>query len=365
MKRSVILLLLSLCFSAYPQDCHGPVSSMIFQQNYNQLAAIRQDQPRLARASDFVKHNCLLAYQVKQIAELFSDDITRLTFVENAYPTIFDKENFYDVYDAFGYFSSVMRLHDFVANFDNPSGRREVKTTPDREPDFNFPNYNYPSYRTYKDPTRCKDPLSDEIFYRLLRNIMNQPDDETRSTMAVQLAENNCLTVEQIMKMGSLIEKDQKRLDYLKRTYDYTYDAGNFQYSDQLLSDRNDQEDFRNYLREHDHHQNKVVGNEHHPKPVCRVSDEELNEAVNSIKKQSFSNTQLTMAKQIVRSKQCFTALQIKQIVDIFSFESSKLEMAKFCYSYCVDKDNYYKINDSFSFSSSVDDLDKYISSQH
>ena len=94
-------------------------------------------------------------------------------------------------------------------------------------------------------------------------------------------------------------------------------------------------------------------------------SDEELNEAVNSIKKQSFSNTQLTMAKQIVRSKQCFTALQIKQIVDIFSFESSKLEMAKFCYSYCVDKDNYYKINDSFSFSSSVDDLDKYISSQH
>lgn len=44
--------------------------------------------------------------------------------------------------------------------------------------------------------------------------------------------------------------------------------------------------------------------------------------------------------------------------------ESDKLEYAKFAYNYCIDKNNYWEINDVFNFSSSVDKLNEYISTK-
>jgi len=192
---------------------------------------------------------------------------------------------------------------------------------------------------------------------------MNQPDDELRVSIAVQLAEGNCLTVEQIMKIGSMIEQEQKRLDYLKRSYDYSYDVGNYQFGDQLFTTATYRDEFSNYIRSRKPGSPGQHMPQHHV-PPCGVSDGEFSEIVRSISSQSFNNTQLTLAKQIVKSKKCFTTEQIRQIVNIFSFETSKLDMAKYCYTYCVDRDNYYRINECFSFSSSVTELDEFISTQ-
>jgi hypothetical protein len=83
--------------------------------------------------------------------------------------------------------------------------------------------------------------------------------------------------------------------------------------------------------------------------------------ALNSIKGQSFSDTQLSQAKTITQAN-CLTALQIKQVCDIFSFEDTKLEYAKFAFDFCYDRNNYWQINETFSFSSSVSELNNYIS---
>jgi len=96
----------------------------------------------------------------------------------------------------------------------------------------------------------------------------------------------------------------------------------------------------------------------------CRIAETEFQEIYNTIKGQSFENTQVTMAKQIVRTKQCFTTLQIKRLIEIFRFENTKLDMAKYCYAFCIDRDDYYKINSLFTFSGSVDELTKFINEQ-
>jgi hypothetical protein len=44
-----------------------------------------------------------------------------------------------------------------------------------------------------------------------------------------------------------------------------------------------------------------------------------------------------------------------------FTFESQKLEYAKFAYPYTYDRANYYKINDAFGFESSIRDLEKHL----
>jgi len=82
--------------------------------------------------------------------------------------------------------------------------------------------------------------------------------------------------------------------------------------------------------------------------------------AKNSISAQSFDDTKLTIAKQIAGSN-CLSAQQVKDILQMFSFEDKKLDFAKFAYGHTYDKGNYFKINDAFSFSSSVDELNQYI----
>lgn len=83
--------------------------------------------------------------------------------------------------------------------------------------------------------------------------------------------------------------------------------------------------------------------------------------ALQSIQSKTFSETQLTLSKQIV-SANCLTANQIKQIAQIFDFEDTKLELAKYAYAYCFDPQNYWQINDVFDFESTIEDLNEYIS---
>jgi len=79
-----------------------------------------------------------------------------------------------------------------------------------------------------------------------------------------------------------------------------------------------------------------------------------------TISKASFDNSKLTIAKQIASSN-CLLASQIRDIMRIFAFESTRLEFAKFAYAFCYDKGNYFLVNNAFTFSSSIDELNKLI----
>lgn len=84
--------------------------------------------------------------------------------------------------------------------------------------------------------------------------------------------------------------------------------------------------------------------------------------ALETIKKQSFEDTRLKTAKQIV-SANCLNVDQIIQIANTFNFEDNKLEFAKFAYDYCIEPRNYFKLNGIFNFSSNVDELSDYVQS--
>lgn len=88
-----------------------------------------------------------------------------------------------------------------------------------------------------------------------------------------------------------------------------------------------------------------------------------FNSAKGSISSKGFDETKLTTAKQVVKSN-CMNVSQIKEVMGLFGFEESKLDFAKYAYDYCVDKNNYFMINDAFSFESSIDDLNQYIESK-
>ncbi|NPA44385.1 MAG: DUF4476 domain-containing protein [Chlorobi bacterium] len=79
-----------------------------------------------------------------------------------------------------------------------------------------------------------------------------------------------------------------------------------------------------------------------------------------SLNRASFDSDKQRIAKQAISTHRV-RANQIYQILMMFSFEDSKVKLAKFAYKYCVDKRNYYLVNDAFTFSSSIRELDDFI----
>jgi hypothetical protein len=88
-----------------------------------------------------------------------------------------------------------------------------------------------------------------------------------------------------------------------------------------------------------------------------------FNAALSTIKNQSFEDTRLKTAKQVITAN-CLNVDQIIQIANTFSFEDNKLEFAKFAYDFCIEPRNYFKLNEIFSFSSNVDELSDYVQSR-
>lgn len=93
---------------------------------------------------------------------------------------------------------------------------------------------------------------------------------------------------------------------------------------------------------------------------VNAISSTDFAAGKKSITSQSFSDSQLKTAKTFTKNN-CLSVAQIKEIVEIFSFEASKLDYAKYAYDFCVDKKNYYQLTESFSFSSSADELNEFL----
>jgi hypothetical protein len=82
--------------------------------------------------------------------------------------------------------------------------------------------------------------------------------------------------------------------------------------------------------------------------------------AKESIESKSFSDSKMRVARQVAGSN-CLLATQVKDLMGLFSFETDKLEFAKFAYDYTYDRGNFYKVNDAFSFESTIEDLENYL----
>lgn len=85
------------------------------------------------------------------------------------------------------------------------------------------------------------------------------------------------------------------------------------------------------------------------------------NDLIRTIENASFDSDKLIIAKQAARSGRLRSS-EVLRIMELMSFDSSKLKFAKYAYEYVVDPANYYIVNKAFTFSSSIDDLDRYIS---
>ncbi|MCG9909900.1 MAG: DUF4476 domain-containing protein [Flavobacteriales bacterium] len=83
-----------------------------------------------------------------------------------------------------------------------------------------------------------------------------------------------------------------------------------------------------------------------------------------TVRKQSFDSNKVPMIKNQARTAN-FTSAQVAELLGLMSFDSYKLDVAKFCYDFVIDKQNYFVTFGQFQFDSYSRDLSNYIATRN
>ena len=90
------------------------------------------------------------------------------------------------------------------------------------------------------------------------------------------------------------------------------------------------------------------------------MDERSFNNLIFTLQNRAFDSSRLAIAKQTLQSN-TMSSMQVAAIMQQFSFESYKLDFAKFAYRQVSDPQNYFLVNREFAFDSSVRSLDDYI----
>jgi len=162
--------------------------------------------------------------------------------------------------------------------------------------------------------------------------------------------------------------RGNERRENNNRRYDYDdyYDEDWYGYNDGSY-DRNErdnyaQRDNNSQRDEYSRGQNEQRDNRdsRYSNNSNRSNEQHLALTISAINKQAFDTERLKIAKNAV-AQGSMSSKEIAEITKLFSFESSRLEFAKYAYDYTTDKINYVVVQDAFQFSSSVSELQDYI----
>lgn len=351
-----IVLLLATNSILYSQ-CRSNLSTSQQESISFELSRAINPNMRLSMLETRTREQCMYASQVKALAAMLNTDSDKFTFAKNAYARTIDKHNYYEVYDIFSSYSFVFRLHDAIRGI-VPSAPVPVPTPTEPLP---TPSMSFPDARYYSGSKGCPLPMTTSEFQVLYTNIELQHSDIARYTIAKSSITGRCISVEQLMKACMLVDNESYRLDLLKSFITTSYDKDNYTFATQLLQ----MEPYKNDFIQHCISINRPTV----PLPIpdtiipCAASSMVYDEMKNTVKNQSYSSTKVNQIKTFMQTH-CFTALQIREFAKLLDYENDRIAIAKQGYDKCIDKSNYFLVNAAFTYSSSVDDLNKFIRSK-
>ena len=93
------------------------------------------------------------------------------------------------------------------------------------------------------------------------------------------------------------------------------------------------------------------------------LNDRDMTDLRTRVEKRITDTDKEGLLKTALENRSCNTG-QLAQLLHLLTFESTKLDFAKWAYSRVTDRSNYWKLESEFTFSSSKDELNKFIQEQ-
>lgn len=193
--------------------------------------------------------------------------------------------------------------------------------------------------------TKCRVNLEAKDIEHFQFLISKTNDFGNRILFTKKAVTNNCYTVAQLAQLLTILETEMDKLKLAKIGYYHLTDKENAKNITNIFKFKTMTEDYIAFL--------KNTADENYQKALnCKepVSETKFNEFYVSIVKEKYEYEKAATANKYIM-KNCFSSAQIKKIIDIFSHDREKLELAKAAYPVVTDKENYKMLEESFLFS--------------
>ena len=274
-------------------------------------------------------NNYFTVSQARQLVQLAPDEANRLYLAKISYRSIIDRNNFSQMNTLLSAQASRNELSLFVNNYgdDNPVYTRVAM----KEADFNT----------------------------LYRDIQNRFGIGAKMSALSNTFENATyyFTTTQVKQLIQLVSSETNRLELAKSSYDNIVDQANFSQLYSIFSSSSKNE-LEVYVRDR---QDEPVSNA----PVYTrtpMSNTNFTSIYNEVRNTYGFGAKMSRLTEIFATETYyFTVTQAKQLIQLVSAESNRLELAKSAYGNITDPENFNLIYELLSSQSSRNELSNYV----
>jgi Ca2+-binding EF-hand superfamily protein len=274
-------------------------------------------------------NNYFTVSQARQLVQLAPDEANRLYLAKRSYRGIIDRTNFSQMYTLFNSQASRNELNTFVNTYDNNS------------------------------PVYTKVAMKEAEFNTLYRDIQNRYGLGAKMSALsnVFATESYYFTTAQTSQLIQLVSDENNRLELAKASYDNIVDQANFSQLYPVFSS-NSRNELEIYVRDHQ------TGPISTPPVYTRtpMSNTNYTSLYNEVRNTYGFGAKMTRLTEIFANESYyFTVAQAKQLVQLVSDESNRLELAKSAYGNITDPANFNLMYDVLTSQSSKNELSTYV----
>ncbi len=176
------------------------------------------------------------------------------------------------------------------------------------------------------------------------------------------------VTTAQVSEMMDWLNFESTRLDLAKWCYNKTIDNENYLRLSNKFSFQSTKKDLEDFIFQSDngrsnsrtYNNSNYRGNYNNTSEFNNanlVQQAQMNTLKSSVEGKISDSDKQKLIQQYLVDKTLTTA-QVLAIMDWLSFESTRLEIAKYCYTKVIDPENYLQVGNKFSFQSSKSALE-------
>ena len=274
-------------------------------------------------------NNYFTVAQAKQLVQLAPDEANRLYLAKISYRSIIDRTNFSQMNTLLNTQASRNELNIFVGTYDN------------------------------SNPVYTKVAMKDADFNTLYRDIQNRFGIGAKmSALSNAFAsESYFFTTAQTKQLIQLVSSESNRLELAKASYDNIVDQANFSQLYDMFSSSS-----RNELEVY------IKGNQGAPvytPPIYTktpMSNSTFTSLYNEVRNTYGFGAKMSRLTEIFATETYyFTVAQAKQLVQLVSSESNRLELAKSAYGNITDPENFNLMYDVLTSQTSKNELSSYV----
>ena len=274
-------------------------------------------------------NNYFTVAQARQLVQLAPDEANRLYLAKISYRSIIDRTNFSQMNTLFSSEASRNELSIFVNTYDN------------------------------SNPVYTRVAMKDADFNTLYRDIQNRYGIGAKmAALSTAFAsENYYFTTAQASQLIQLVSAESNRLELAKSSYDNIVDQVNFSQLYDMFSNSSRNE-LEIYVRDHQ-------GSPAYTTPVYTktpMSTASFTSIYNEVRNTYGFGAKMSRLTEIFANETYyFTVAQAKQLVQLVSAESNRLELAKSAYGNITDPENFNLMYDVLTSQSSKNELSNYV----